>query len=81
MNEQTFRERECVHRVHGVAGEFYKGDAYVKHLMRLPSSVAHSFAGKVTSFFWADARHIVVWLCDDCATEIGLCEGETSLVR
>ena len=39
--------------------------------MRLPSARAHSFAGRVTSFFWADAPHIVVWLCDDCASQLG----------
>ena len=29
-------------------------------------------ARKVTPFFWADAPHILVWLCRDCAAELGL---------
>lgn len=80
MNEQTFRERECIHRVRGAGGDYYRGDAYVKHLMRLRSADAQNFAGKVTPFFWADAPQIVVWLCNDCASELGLRERETSLV-
>ncbi len=80
MNEQAFRERECIHRAAGVEGEYYRGDAYIKHLMRLRSKEAHSFAGKVTSFFWADAPQIIVWLCGDCASELGLREREASLV-
>lgn len=80
-NEQSYRERECIHRAGGAEGNYYKGDIYVKHLMRLPSARAHSFAGRVTSFFWADAAQIVVWLCDDCASELGLYVSEKNLVR
>jgi hypothetical protein len=29
-------------------------------------------ASKVSSFFWADAPHILVWLCHDCANELHL---------
>lgn len=72
MNEQSYRERECIHRARGAVGDYYKGDIYVRHLMRLPSARAHSFAGRVTAFFWADAPHILVWLCDECASELGL---------
>jgi hypothetical protein len=31
----------------------------------------------VTPFFWADAAHIHVWLCRDCADELGLTERES----
>lgn len=72
--EQEYRVRECVHRARGAAGEFYRGDAYVKHLQRLGSTAAVSFAGRVTSFFWSDAPHVHVWLCRDCADEIGIRE-------
>jgi hypothetical protein len=29
-------------------------------------------AGKVGSFFWADAPHILVWLCAACAADLQL---------
>lgn len=80
MNEQVFQERECIHRVSGVDGEYYRGDVYIRHLMQLRSAVALNFAGKVTSFFWADAPHVAVWLCRDCASELGINVGEESLV-
>ncbi len=72
MNEQSYRERECVHRANGVDGDFYRGITYVQHLQRMGSAAAMKFAGRVTSFFWSDARQIVVWLCRDCADELGL---------
>jgi hypothetical protein len=74
MTEQDYRVRECVHRARGAAGDFYRGDVYVRHLQRLGSSAAMSFASRVTSFFWSDAAHVVVWLCRDCASEIGIGE-------
>ncbi len=70
--EHSFRERECVHRRHGVDGDFYKGTIYIDHLKRLQASAAMRMAMKVTSFFWADAAQIAVWLCRDCATELRL---------
>ena len=79
MKEQ-FRERECVHRAYGVEGDYYRGDAYVQQLMQLKSERAVKFAGKVTSFFWADAAHVIVWLCHDCASELGLEVREASCV-
>jgi hypothetical protein len=72
ITEQEYRVRECVHRVRGAAGDFYRGDAYVRHLQRLGSAAAVNFASRVTSFFWADAKHVHVWLCQDCADEIGI---------
>jgi uncharacterized protein YfaT (DUF1175 family) len=74
MSEQDYRVRECVHRARGAAGDYYNGANYVRHLQRLRSAAAVSFAGKVTAFFWADAAHVLVWLCRDCASEIGIRE-------
>ncbi len=69
-NEQTFRERECVHRHQGAAGEFYCGTAYVQWLQRLKAAPAAQFANRVSPFFWADAAQTLVWLCHDCAAEL-----------
>jgi hypothetical protein len=55
----------------GAGGGFYEGVSYVKSLYRLRASAAAEFARRVTSFYWADAAQIVVWLCDDCAAELG----------
>ena len=73
MNEQSVRERECVHRAGGAAGEYYRGSAYVESLQRLRSAAAMRITGKVAAFFWSDAARVVVWLCGDCAAELGLC--------
>jgi hypothetical protein len=70
--KQVFRERECIHREEGAEGEFYNGVFYVQALQRLPVDRAMQIAGKVSSFFWADAPHILVWLCADCAAEVNL---------
>ena len=72
--EQSYRERECIHRAAGVTGKFYKGASYIKHLQAMKGDKAISFAGRVAPFFWADAEGIQVWLCDGCATELGLKE-------
>ncbi|MDQ3918316.1 MAG: hypothetical protein M3348_07545 [Acidobacteriota bacterium] len=77
MSEQEYRVRECVHRAGGSEGEYYRGSAYIKHLQRLGTSAAMEAARKVTPFFWADAPHILVWLCRDCAAELGLSEPES----
>ena len=76
-SEQDYRVRECVHRANGAPGNFYRGNIYVKHLQRLPSDVAVRAAARVTPFFWADAAHIHVWLCHDCADELGLSDRES----
>ena len=71
-NEQeSYRERECEHRRKGAGGSFYEGMSYVNSLFKLRASVAAEFARRVSSFYWADAAQIVVWLCDDCAAELG----------
>lgn len=74
MAKQWFRERECIHKDGGAAGESYSGVFYVQALQRLPIDCAMLMAGKVESFFWADAPHIVVWLCHECATELGIAD-------
>ena len=70
--KQVFRERECIHRDEGAAGEFYNGAFYVQALQRLPVGRAMEVAGRVGSFFWADAQNIMVWLCTDCAEALFL---------
>jgi hypothetical protein len=70
--KQVFRERECIHREEGTEGEFYNGVFYVQALQRLPINRAMHVAGKVGSFFWADAPNILVWLCPACAAELHL---------
>lgn len=72
MHEQDYRERECVHRARGAAGEYFRGVKYVKGLQGLRGAAAVSFAGKVSPFFWSDAARVIVWLCRDCAAELGL---------
>lgn len=71
-DEQRQRERECVHRNSGRPGAYYSGASYISHLQRLRSGAALKFASRVTPFFWSDAPRIVVWLCDDCASELEL---------
>lgn len=72
MKRQMFRERECIHREEGVNGDFYNGAFYLQALQRLRVDDALQMAAKVTSFFWSDAPHILVWLCDDCAADLRL---------
>lgn len=81
MSRQTFRERECIHREEGAEGDFYNGVFYVQALQRLRVDEAVEMARKVTSFFWADAPHILVWLCDDCAAQLHLNETPRALTR
>lgn len=70
--KQVFRERECIHREEDTEGEFYNGVFYLQALQRLPIDRAMQVAGKVGSFFWADAPNILVWLCPGCAAELHL---------
>ena len=81
MKEQAVRERECVHRSGGAAGDYYRGSAYVERLQRLRSGAAMKITGKVAAFFWSDAEHVVVWLCADCAAELGLAGGDANQPR
>ena len=81
MSEQEYRVRECVHRARGAAGEYYRGSSYVKHLQRLRTADAMQAASKVTSFFWSDAAHVLVWLCEDCAADLRLNESEMTAAR
>ena len=81
MTRQTFRERECIHREEGAEGDYYNGVFYVHALQRLRVNDAVQMAGKVSSFFWADAPHILVWLCHDCATQLRLNEMPRAVTR
>jgi hypothetical protein len=72
MPKQMFRERECIHRDDGAEGEFYNGVFYIQALQRLRVDHAVQVAGRISSFFWSDAAHILVWLCHDCAGELRL---------
>ena len=81
MKKQIFRERECIHREEGLEGDFYNGEFYVQALQRLPIDQAMEIARKVSSFFWVDAPHILVWLCVDCATELGLADTPRALTQ
>jgi hypothetical protein len=81
MTRQMYRERECIHREEGAEGDFYNGVFYIQALQRLRVNDAVRMAGKVTSFFWADAPHIIVWLCDNCATELRLTETPRAMTR
>jgi hypothetical protein len=77
MNSSMYRERECLHREHTSEGEFYNGTTYIKALQRLRSDAAMKMAGKVTPFFWSDAPHILVWLCQNCSSELRLNESSS----
>lgn len=81
MKKQTFRERECAHRGQGPEGDFYNGEFYVQALQRLPIDQAMQVASKVSSFFWVDAPHIQVWLCQECANELGLVDTPRALTQ
>lgn len=80
MTKKMFRERECIHRDEGADGEFYNGVFYVQALQRLRVDEAVQIAGKISSFFWADAPHIIVWLCDACAAELRLTDTPRAVV-
>jgi len=81
MTRQMYRERECIHRDEGADGDFYNGVFYIQALQRLRVNDAVQMSSKVTAFFWADAPHILVWLCDSCATELRLTETPRAMTR
>ena len=81
MTKQMYRERECIHREEGADGDFYNGVFYIQALQRLRVNDAVQMASKVTSFFWADAPQILVWLCDDCATQLRLTDTPRAMTR
>lgn len=70
--DASVHERECLHRRQGAKGTFHPGEVYVRSLQRLRSQAALKAARKVEPFFWADASLIKVWLCSECADEVGL---------
>ena len=81
MVKQLFRERECIHRDEGAEGDFYNGVFYVQALQRLRVDDAVQVSSKVSSFFWADAPHILVWLCHDCAGDLSLSDTPRAVTR
>ena len=81
MSKQVFRERECVHRELGADGEFYNGLFYVQALRRMSVDDALQVARKISPFFWADAAHILVWLCHNCAAELNLTDTPRSMLQ
>lgn len=81
MTRQMYRERECIHRDEGADGDFYNGVFYIQALQRLRVNDAVRMASKVSAFFWADAPHILVWLCDGCAADLRLTETPRAMTR
>ena len=71
LMKKEFRERECIHQDDGAEGAFYNGVFYLQALQRLPVDAAVRMSSKVSSFFWADAPHILVWLCQDARPSLG----------
>lgn len=72
IEDQSIRERECIHRASGVAGEFFSGARFIQALQSLRGEAALTLSRKVGPFFWADAPRTRVWLCTDCADEARL---------
>jgi hypothetical protein len=70
-----------VHRDEGADGEFYNGAFYVQALQRLRVDQAVAVASRVSSFFWADAPHILVWLCNECARDLRLTDTPRALTQ
>ncbi|HEY6806397.1 MAG TPA: hypothetical protein VI306_22650 [Pyrinomonadaceae bacterium] len=70
-----------MHRDEGADGEFYNGVFYVQALQRLRVDQAVEVAGRVSSFFWADAPHILVWLCNECARDLRLTDTPRALTQ
>jgi len=70
-----------VHRDEGADGEFYNGVFYVQALQRLRVDQAVEVASRVSSFFWADAPHILVWLCNECARDLRLTDTPRALTQ
>ncbi len=81
LMKKQVRERECIHQEDGVEGEFYNGVFYLQALQRLPVDGAVRVASKVSPFFWADAPQILVWLCRNCAAEVGVSDMPRAVVQ
>lgn len=73
LDEQPLtRQRECLHKSQNVKGQFHSGETFIKALQSLRGEAAMSLSRKVGPFFWSDAAHTQVWLCDECAREARL---------
>jgi hypothetical protein len=71
-DQPVVSQRECIHRSQDVSGRFYPGEIFIKALQSLRGAAAMSLSRKVGPFFWSDAAHTKVWLCDECAREARL---------
>ncbi len=70
--EEAAAVRRCEHYRQQRLGADYGGEQYVDALHRLRASAAVAASRKVEPFFWHDAPKVRVWLCADCARELGL---------
>jgi len=72
-SEDTFRrDRRCVHYTEGTQGRSLPGEVYLSALQRMRGTDAARAARNVEPFFWADAKVVRVWLCQECAEAVGL---------
>ncbi len=69
---QSKTERQCIHRESGTTGEYYRGDTYINSLQSVRGPIAFEIAQRVGPFFWADAPHMKVWLCSECAQTLSI---------
>ena len=81
MKRQFFYERECVHRDGGADGDLYNGMFFIQALQRLQSDEAVKIAAKVSPFYWVDAPRVLVWLCNECATELAIAGSPRAVVQ
>ena len=71
--EDSFRrDRRCAHYAEGARGSWLPGEVYLNALQRMRGSDAARAARNVEPFFWADAKVVRVWLCQECASAVGL---------
>jgi len=81
MNRQFFLERECIHRGNVSEGYTYNGMLFVQALEHLQSDEALKMAAKISPFYWVDAPRVLIWLCKECATELGMAESPRAIVQ
>ncbi|HYX31064.1 MAG TPA: hypothetical protein VE863_21185 [Pyrinomonadaceae bacterium] len=79
--KQFFFERECVHRDKGRDGETYNGIFFIQAIQRLQAESAMKFASKVAPFYWVDAPRVLVWLCRECSSELGIGEAPRAILQ
>ena len=72
----SMKERACAHYRQGGQGAPVGGRVYLGALQRQRGPAAERVARAVEPFFWSDAARVIVWLCRECAAEVGLEEGD-----